>query len=80
MQILDALMAAPCNTQFELCDHCVHEVNNMLPIHKQLQQQGFDGYCFKCGAYGHMLRHCDTVIPKHTDDQGNVKINIDAKA
>ena len=80
MQILDTVMAAPCNTQFELYDHCVHEVNNMLPIHKQLQQQGFDGYCFKCGAYGHMSRHCDTVIPKHADNQGNVKINIDAKA
>ena len=80
MQILDAVMAAPCNTQFELCDHYVHEVNNMLPIQKQLQQQGFDGYCFKCGAYGYVSRHCDTVIPKHTDDQGNVKINIDAKA
>ena len=83
MQILDAVMAAPHNTQFELCDHCVHEVNNMLPIHKQLQQQGFDGYCFKCGAYGHVSRHCDTVIPKCADDQGNVKINIvniDAKA
>ena len=73
-------MAAPHNTQFELCDHCIHEVNNMLPIHKQLQQQGFDGYCFKCGAYGHVSRHCDTVIPKCSDNQGNVKINIDAKA
>ena len=80
MQILDTVMAAPLNTQFELCDHCVNEVNTMLPAHKQLQQKGFDGYCYKCGIYGHLSRNCDTIMSKRTGDDANVQMNSDTKA
>ena len=80
MQILDTVMAAPLNTQFELCDHCVNEVNTMLPAHKQLQQKGFYGYCYKCGIYGHLSRNCDTIMSKCTGNDTNVQMNSDAKA
>ena len=41
-----------------LCDHCINEINMHQPIDQRYPPGGYQGYCYRCGQWGHMARNC----------------------
>ena len=41
-----------------LCDHCINEINMHQPVGQRYPPGGHQGYCYRCGQWGHMVRNC----------------------
>ena len=41
-----------------LCDHCINKINMHQPIDQRYPPGGYQGYCYRCGQWGHMARNC----------------------
>ena len=41
-----------------LCDYCVNEINMQQPVDQRYHPGGYQGYCYRCGQWGHMARNC----------------------
>ena len=41
-----------------LCNHCINEINMQQPVDQRYPPEGYQGYCYRCGQWGHMARNC----------------------
>ena len=39
-----------------LCDHCINEINLHQPVDERYPPGGYQGYFYRCGQWGHMVR------------------------
>ena len=44
-----------------LCNHCINEVNMHQPVDQQYPPGEYQGYCYRCGQWGHMARNCGEI-------------------
>ena len=40
------------------CDHCINEINMQQPVDQRYPPGGYQGYCYRCGQWGHMAKNC----------------------
>ena len=41
-----------------ICDHCINEINAHQSMDQRYPPGGYQGYCYRCGQWGHMARNC----------------------